>query len=61
LLQTARPSVVLRLLPHHVTLEPSAPVPPLIAGADLCDEGDPRSLRAGEFLLSRATTRGAGG
>lgn len=51
LLQTARPTVVLRILPPDVTLEPSAPAPPLIAGADLCDEGDPRSVRAGEFLL----------
>lgn len=54
LLRSSRPNVALRRLPAGVDLEAGARVPPLITAADLCDEGDPRSIRAGERMIARA-------
>lgn len=54
LLQSSSPNVALRCLPEGVGLHPGARVPLLIAAADLCDEGDARSVRAGERLLAQA-------
>lgn len=54
LLRSSRPNVVVRQLPPEVDLEAGASVPTLIAGADLCDEGDARSVRTGASLLSDA-------
>ena len=60
LLRSSRPNVALRCLPAGVDLRAGAGVPPLIAAADLCDEGDARSVRAGERMLARAIgSRGA--
>lgn len=54
LLMSSSPNVALRCLPKSVDLEAGVRVPPLIAAADLCDEGDARSVRAGERLLAQA-------
>lgn len=54
LLHSSSPNVVLRCLPAGVSLQAGAHVPLLIAAADLCDEGDARSVRAGERLLAHA-------
>ncbi len=54
LLRSSSPNVALRCLPADVNLEKGVRVPPLIAAADLCDEGNARSVRAGERLLAQA-------
>jgi excisionase family DNA binding protein len=54
LLHSSSPNVALRCLPAGVVLGTGARVPPLITAVDLCDEGDPRSVRAGERMLARA-------
>ncbi len=54
LLHSSSPNVALRCLPAGVDLGTGARVPPLITAVDLCDEGDPRSVRAGERMLARA-------
>ncbi|WP_353681411.1 helix-turn-helix domain-containing protein [Aeromicrobium sp. REDSEA-S38_B2] len=53
-LRSSSPNLAVRCLPAGVHLQAGAPVPPLIAAADLCDEGDARSVRAGERLLTHA-------
>lgn len=57
LLRSSRPNVKLRLLPAQVGLDPQSTVPALITAADLCDEPDSRSVRAGELLLAQVLSR----